>query len=119
MSSSEKEAILMAERLAIYLKEYQKEHKLSLRQFSERIGCSFAYLRQLLNVKNPGFSFEILQKIANATSIPISELIKKITGDAECELSEIQAKCFFILEKIHDERDLEKILSFLELFVKD
>lgn len=69
-------------KIAEITKEYRTAHRMSLRKFAEKCGCSFQYLSKLEQgaISNP--SLDMVMKLSHGMDIPVSHLLL-IADDAD------------------------------------
>ncbi len=65
-------------KLSEYISNYRTEHKISLRSFADKCGCSFQYISKLENdlIENP--SAAMLKSIASAMGMSLDQLLRSI-----------------------------------------
>lgn len=76
----------MIMKLSEYVNTYRTSHKLSLRTFADRCGCSYQYIDKLEKdlIERP--SADMLKKIASAMGISLQELLSS-TDDFDLNVS--------------------------------
>lgn len=65
-------------KLSEYVKNYRTSHKLSLRAFAEKCGCSHQYISRLESEQIATPSFKLLKQIATGMGISLHELMKRV-----------------------------------------
>lgn len=65
-------------KLSEYVKQYRKEHGMSLRVFAEQCGCSHQYLDRLEKDQIATPSLGQLKNIASAMGMPVHELLDQV-----------------------------------------
>ena len=65
-------------KLSEYVKEYRKNHSLSLRQMAEKCQCSYQYLSKLENNEIETPQLLMLMKLAEGMNMTVHELLETV-----------------------------------------
>lgn len=104
-----------------YINTYRAKNNLSIRGFAIKADLSKSYAHYLCKGERENAGIQVLEKIAHATEVSLKELLEVVAVEDDEELTERKLKInkiTDIINQITSEDDLEKILAYVELFIK-